>query len=185
MSKMYAIVLSLALAGAAAPLSAQSATDSEEFRVIGNVPALCAGGTVTGGNSTIDLGVLTNTATGRLRSDLVAPEKVITGSFCSARSTIRIQATPMQAQNFTATPPAGFSRTVNYVATATGWTTTPAVFSTAQTTNANATQGRGTAFAGDIVIALNGFSTGGGETLRLIADDSYVGTVIVTLSAVE
>jgi hypothetical protein len=172
-------------AALAAPASAQSTTDSESFQVIGNVPALCAAGTVTGGNNTIDLGVLTDTATGFLRSDLTAPPRIITGSFCSSRSTIRVEATPMVAQNFTAAPPAGFSRTVNYQATASGWTTTPATFSTAQTTNTAATQTRNTAFTGDITVSLSNFATGGGNTLRLVADNRYLGTVVVTLTAVE
>lgn len=169
----------------AAPAAAQSTTDSESFQVIGNVPALCSAGTVTGGNNTIDLGVLTDTATGFLRDDLVAPPRIITGSFCSSRSTVRVEATPMAAQNFTAAPPAGFSRTVNYQATASGWTATPAVFSTAQATNAAATQTRTTAFSGDITVSLDNFTTGGGDALRLVADDRYLGTVVVTLTAAE
>ncbi len=182
--KQLAFATILGAATIAAPASAQS-TDSENFRVVGNVPALCTAGTATGGNSTIDLGVLTNTATGFLRTDLTAPPQVITGSFCSSRSTIRVEATPMLAQNFTAAPPAGFSRTVNFVATAAGWTTTPAVFSTAQATNSGATQSRNTAFSGDITVSLSNFATGGGETLRLVADRNYLGTVVVTLTAVE
>ena len=170
-------------AAIAAPASAQSTTDSKTFQVVGNVPAQCTAGTVTGGNSTVDLGILTDTTTGFLRTDLTAPPKVITGSFCSARSTIRIEATPMVAQTFTATPPNGFSRTVNYQAQASGWTTNPAVFSTAQTTNTAATQSRATAFTGDITVSLSNFTTGGGNALRLVADQTYLGTIVVTLTA--
>lgn len=151
--------------------------------MVGIVPAICSTGTITGGNSTVDLGVLTETSTGFLRTDLAAPPKVITGSFCSSLSTIRVEATRMLAQNFTATPPAGFSRTVDYQATASGWTTTPAVFSTTQTTNSAATQSRTTAFTGDITVSLSDFTTGGGDALRLVADQTYRGTVIVTLTA--
>ncbi|KHK93737.1 hypothetical protein LK12_04705 [Novosphingobium malaysiense] len=174
----------LALAALPAAASAQSATDSstKEFAVTGNVPALCTGGTLTG-DGTFDLGVLTDTATGLLRTDLSAPDQVITGSFCSTRSTIEIAATAMTAQNATATPPAGFSRTVNYVATASGWTTTPASFDTAATTNSAAMQTRDTAFTGDIAVALSNFSTGGGDTLRMVSDTDYQGSVTVTLTA--
>jgi hypothetical protein len=182
---MAGIPTFVALTVLAAPAVAQSSTDTEDFQVVGNVPALCTGGTVSGGNSTFDLGVLTDTSTGFLRSDLTVPQKVITGSFCSSRSTIRVQATPMLAQNFTAVPPPGFSRTVNYVASAVGWTASPAQFSTAQASNPNAVQSRDTAFTGDIVVSLSSFSTGGGEALRLVADNNYLGTVTVTLSAVE
>lgn len=170
-------------AAIAAPASAQSTTDSKTFQVVGNVPSICSAGTITGGITTVDLGVMTDTSTGFLRTDLTAPPKVITGSFCSSRSTIRVEATPMLAQNFTATPPEGFSRTVNYQVTASGWTTTPAVFSTAQTTNSAATQSRTTAFTGDITVLLSNFTTGGGDALRLVADQTYRSTVVVTLTA--
>ncbi len=96
---------------------------------------MCAGGTLVGGNDTFDLGVLIDTTTGFLRTDLAAPGKVLSGAYCSGRSTITVAATAMAAQNFTAAPPAGFSRTVDYTATAAGWTTTPASFATAAASN--------------------------------------------------
>lgn len=174
-------------AGAFAALSAgsaaaQSATDTKSFAVVGNVPALCSGGTITGGGSTFDLGVLIDTTTGLLRTDLAAPPKVLTGSFCSSQSTITVAATPMTAQNFTATPPAGFSRTVDYTATASGWTATAATFATGSGSNPGATQTRPTAFSGDITVAIGTFSTNGGSGLRLVSDTSYVGVVTVTLA---
>lgn len=174
------VVLALALPAAA---QAQSTTATKSFTVQGNVPAMCAGGTITGGNGTFDLGVLADTTTGQLRSDLSAPNKVITGSFCSSRSTIAVAATAMAAQNFTSTPPGGFSRTVNYVATASGWTTTPASFDTGAASNPAAVQTRATAFTGDITVGISGFATGGGNALRLVADTNYSGLVTVTLTA--
>ncbi len=173
-------LIALALPGAAL---AQSTTDTKTFAVVGNVPAMCAGGTLVGGNSTFDLGVLINTTNGFLRPDLAAPNKVLSGAYCSGRSTITVSATPMAAQNFTATPPAGFSRTVDYTATASGWTTTPASFSTASASNPGAVQTRATAFTGDITVGISGFATGGGSTLRLVADTNYRGIVTVTLAA--
>ncbi|MDE2560650.1 MAG: hypothetical protein KGL48_00250 [Sphingomonadales bacterium] len=166
--------------------SGGTATDTsvKQFAVIGNVPIMCTGGTLAG-DGTFDLGVLTDTTTGLLRTDLSAPDQVITGSFCSTRSTINVAATPMTAQNYTATPPSGFSRMVNYVATASGWTTTPASFDTAATSNPADTQTRNTAFTGDITVALSGFATGGGNALRLVADTNYQGAVTVTLTAVN
>jgi hypothetical protein len=179
-------LLTVAMAAAvSAPALAQSTTDTSEFAVIGNVPALCSGGTITGANATFDLGVLVDTSTGLLRTDLAAPAKTITGSFCSARSTINVDADPMLAQNFTAAPPTGFSRRVDYTATASGWTVTPARFDTASAVNGAATQSRDTAFTGDITVALGNFSTGGGNALRLVADTNYLGTVTVTLTAVD
>jgi hypothetical protein len=182
MIKILGYGLALAAAAIAAPACAQSDTDVKNFAVIGNVPALCSGGTLTGAGATFDVGVLIDTATGFLRTDLAAPNKLLAGSFCSARSTITVDATPMLAQTFTATPPAGFSRTVNYTATASGWTATPAVFTVGAASNPAAVQTRPTAFTGDITVGVSDFSTSGGATLRLVADTSYVGTVTVTLA---
>ncbi|WP_236643601.1 hypothetical protein [Flavisphingopyxis soli] len=179
-----ALVLTSGLA-VSTPAFAQSTSDAKQFAVIGNVPALCAGGTIDGANATFDLGVLVDTSTGFLRTDLSAPAKTISGSFCSIRSTIRVDATPIAAQTFTAAPPAGFARTVDFTATASGWTTTPARYATGSATHPDATQTRSTAFTGDISVALSQFATGGGATLRLVADPTYLGTVTVTLTAVD
>lgn len=172
------LLLASAVAALALPAAAQaqSESDTKTFAVIGNVPAMCAGGTLVGGNSTFDLGVLIDTTTGFLRTDLAALSKVLSGAYCSGRSTITVSASAMAAQNFTAAPPAGFSRTVDYTAIAAGWTTAAA-------SNPAATQTRATAFTGDIAVGISGFATGGGNTLRLVADTNYRGLVTVTLAA--
>lgn len=170
---------------ASATVHAATDTDSKNFGVQGSVPPLCVGGTVGGGGEVFDLGVLINTTTGFLRTDLAAPDKVLAGSFCSARSTIAIVATPITAQTFTAAAPAGFSRSVDYLATASGWTTTAATFNTASATNSAATQTRDTAFSGPITVGIDGFATTGGSTLRLVADTEYRGLVTITLTAVN
>jgi hypothetical protein len=159
-------------------------TSTGTVTVTGNVPALCHGGTLTGG-STIDLGVLSDTSTGLLRTDLPAPSRTLTGAFCSTRSVISVEATPLLSQNATGTPPSGFSRTVNYRATASGWTDTAAVFVTGAGSNPAASQNRGTAFQGNIAITLDNFLTGGGTALRLVADPLYRGAVTVTLSVAD
>lgn len=178
-----AVMLVLSMA---APVQAQTLDrDSRTLALTGSVPGLCSGGAVTGGNTTYDLGVLVDTATGLLRTDLAAPDKVMAGSFCSTRSTISVTATPMTAQAFVGTAPSGFSRQVHYTATASGWTTTPASFSTAAAANPGASQSRATAFSGDITIGVSGFATAGGNALRLVADPQYSGQVVVTLTAVN
>jgi hypothetical protein len=179
----YGLILMAAFA--ATPSFAQSDTDVKTFTVTGNVPALCSGGALSGTGSTFDVGVLIDTATGFLRTDLAAPNKQLSGSFCSARSTITVNATPMLAQNFTGTPPANFSRTVNYTATASGWTDAPAVFTVGAASNPAAVQQRPTAFTGDITVGVSSFTTAGGSALRLVADTSYLGTVTVTLAVVN
>lgn len=184
MRRHYAILsaaLALALPGVA---QAQSATDSKTVGVIGTVPPLCFGGTLTG-DGTFDLGVLVDLTTGQLRTDLTAPNKILVGSFCTSRSSITISATPLQAQNYVAAAPNGFSRRVHYRATASGWTVVPASFDTASASNTAATQTRSTAFTGDITVALSNFSTDGGANLRLVGDNSYRGVVTVTLAAVN
>jgi hypothetical protein len=152
------------------------------FPVTGNVPALCSGGTLGTGATAFDLGVLIDTTTGFLRTDLAAPAKILAGAFCTSRSRIAIAATPLQSVTNTAVPGSGFSRAVNYTATATGWTATPATFATGAASNPESGQDRSTPFQGDITIAIGSFSTAGGNGLRLIADPAYQGTVTVTLS---
>lgn len=175
-----------ALAPAAAMAQEQpTVSDSESFQVIGNVPALCSIGIPDNSGAVFDLGVLVDTTTGLLRTDLSAPDKVLAGAFCASRSTIEISATPMQAQNFAGAAPAGFSTAVNYVATASGWTIVPAEFDTGSATNANASQVRASAFTGDITVGISDFSTAGGASLLPVADDEYLGQIVVTLSASE
>ena len=182
-----AATLLIAAAALALPGLAQAQTassDSKTVGVVGTVPSLCFGGTLTGDGS-FDLGVLIDLTTGQLRTDLTAPSKVLVGSFCTSRSTITVSATPLEAQNYVSTPPGGFSRKVHYNAVASGWTATPAIFSTAAASNTAATQSRATAFTGDITVAISNFSTDGGATLRLVGDNSYRGVVTVTLAAVN
>lgn len=181
-----AILLIGASAMAASAARAQDATDtdSREFAVVGTVPALCSGGTLDGGG-TFDFGVLIDTTTGELRDDLSAPPQSMAGAFCSARSTITVEATAMEAQNYLATPPAGFSRAVDYLATASGWSPVAAEFDTAAAANPNAVQLRDSAFTGDISVLVSDLSTTGGDSLKLVADTEYRGTVVVTLAAAD
>ncbi|MFY8048315.1 MAG: hypothetical protein ACOVNS_05790 [Erythrobacter sp.] len=189
--KSHPILIALtATIGLAGPLAAQengggSDTDSEQFQVIGTVPALCSVGLPDNSGGVFDMGVLVDTTTGLLRTDLAAPDKVLSGAFCSSRSTIVVDATPMVAQNFTGTPPAGFASAVDYLATARGWTVTPATFNTATSTNPAATQVRTGAFTGNIAVGVSNFATAGGASLRPVADEEYLGEITVTLSAAE
>lgn len=184
MRSAAAILFALAVAAPGVAEAQASNTDSKTVSIVGTVPAQCFGGTLSGSGS-FDLGVLVDLTTGQLRTDLAAPNKVLVGSFCTSRSTITVSATPLQAQNYVAQPPNGFSRRVHYQATASGWTTTPATYNTAAASNAAATQSRASAFTGDITVAISNFSTDGGSTLRLVGDDDYQGVVTVTLAAVN
>lgn len=185
MIRAAALITAVAALAVSGPASAQvSDSDSKTVGIIGTVPAQCFGGTISGDGS-FDLGVLIDLTTGRLRTDLGAPNEVMVGSFCTSRSTITVNATPLEAQNSIVTPPTGFSRRVHYAATASGWTANPASYNTATASNSAATQSRGGAFTGDITVAISDFSTDGGDTLRLVGDESYRGVVTVTLAAVN
>lgn len=161
---------------------AQSVSDTEDFAVIGTVPAICIGGSIAADGGIFDLGVLVDTSTGLLRTDLSAPSQVLSGGFCSSRSSIAVAATPIVAQTFTSAAPAGFSRSVDFSASASGWTDIPATFSTANSSNPAARQARSTPFTGPITVGIASFATTGGSALRLVADGSYSGTVTVTLT---
>ena len=179
---LLAPVLIAAMPGTA--MAQTTNTSTKNVGVVGTAPAMCFGGTLTGSGN-YDLGVLIDTATGQLRTDLTAPPKVLVGSFCTGRSTISVIATPLAAQNSTVAPPSGFSRQIDYIATASGWTTTPAAYNTATESNGAAIQTRASAFTGDITVAISGFATSGGNSLRLVADDNYRGLVTVTIAAVN
>lgn len=182
--KSLSIGLAALLAAASGPALAQSTTAvAGPFPVTGNVPALCSAGTLSDGNGVFAVGVLVDLTTGFLRNDLSAPSKVLQGSFCTSKSTITVAATPLVAQAFTATPPAGFSKTVHFTATAAGWTPTAASFTTGAATNPAAVQTRETGFTGNITVSIGSFATGGGQTLRLVEDPLYQGAVVVTLAA--
>ena len=184
MRKLILLASALILAVPATAQAQSSSTSSKTVSIIGTAPAMCFGGTLAG-DGTYDLGILIDTTTGQLRTDLTAPPKLLVGSFCTGRSTITIQATPLVAQNFTTSPPGGFARSVDYVATASGWTVTPASYNTAAAANSAATQTRPTSFTGDVSVAISGFSTTGGQSLRLVADNNYRGLVTVTIAAVN
>ncbi|MFL6862426.1 MAG: hypothetical protein ACJ8DZ_05445 [Allosphingosinicella sp.] len=172
----------LLLAGSASAAQAADHATSGPFPVTGNVPALCAGGTLNQDDGVFAVGTLIDTSTGFLLPNLSAPDKVLHGAFCSSRSTITVDATPMTARNATGVPAAGFSRTVNFTATASGWTSVAATFVTGAATHPGAVQTRATGFTGDIVVGIGAFETGGGNTLRLVADPRYEGSVTVTLA---
>lgn len=168
---------------APAVVFAQANPTQLTFPVTGSVARLCAIGAITGGDSTFAVGSLINPATGFLSATLSAPAKTVTGSWCNAPSTITLAATPLGATDV-ATAPAGFTRAVNYTATATGWSATPASFATGAATNPAAVQNATTATAGNITVAIGSFAAAGGDTLRPVASPTYQGAVTLTLAVV-
>jgi hypothetical protein len=161
---------------------AQDTSQAGPVPVTGNAPTFCTAGSLQGADDVYDLGVLIDINTGFLSQTLAAPPKTLTGAFCNAGSTINIAATSIEAQTVGGTPPSGYSDEVDFTATASGWTTTPASFSTATGATAQSSQTRPTAFSGDIIVAIDNFSTSGGSALRMVADPAYQGSVTVTLA---
>jgi len=182
---LRASILALAALSAGAAQAADDTDSVGPMPVTGDVPAMCSAGAVEGGDTVFALGVIVDTATGFLLSDLTAPPKTLAASFCNTRSTISISATPMTAQAFAGPAPQGFSNAVDYTATASGWTDPAARYNTGEAAHPDATQTRPTAFTGDITVDVSAFTTVGGNTLRMVADPLYQGLVTVTLAAVS
>ncbi|PXA88956.1 hypothetical protein DMC25_10245 [Caulobacter sp. D4A] len=175
-----------AMTGAASAQTYGPSDSVGPIQITATVPDnICTIGDLSDGDNLFDVGVMIDTTTGLLLSTLSAPPKVLTGTQCGAPSQLTISATQMTAQAFTTTPPDGFSRGVDYTATASGWTTVDASYATGDAANAAATQTRDTGGSGQITISLSDFATAGGPSLRPVADDTYQGAIVVTLAAIS
>ena len=180
--KKTAILTAAAILVSAGAANAQVGTTSTSpnMPVTGSVPILCAVGTVSG-NGDFPLGTLIDTATGKMRQNITADPRTISGSWCNAPSTISISATQLTAQNSTGTLPGGFSRTLNYTATASGFSALPATFVTGSTPNSTATRNVTGPLTAPITVTVSAV-TPVGDNPFLVADSSYRGTVTVTLA---
>jgi hypothetical protein len=152
--------------------------------VIGDVPTICAVRPLDG-DGIFNVGTLIDTTTGFLRSDLSAPSQVLTASYCNARSVINVTAEPMTAQSYAGAAPSGFSKDVDFTATASGWTEDAAVYATGSASHPAASRTRDSAHSGDITVSLSDFATKGGSALRPVADPEYRGQVVVTLGVAD
>jgi hypothetical protein len=137
--------------------------------------------------TSIPLGALAATDTGAL-APVTAPSVTIAGSWCNTGSTVGVIATPLVAQHYSGVPTSGFTKAVDYTATASGWTATPASYvitsdesGTVTSSTTPASQPATTPAASDIIISLSNFvSPVAGD--RLVADTNYSGTITVTLA---
>ncbi|HEY3811688.1 MAG TPA: hypothetical protein VGL66_00560 [Caulobacteraceae bacterium] len=170
-------------AGATSAAAASATAGPASVPVTGTVVTFCTTGTLTNDTTVFDLGVLTDPNTGLLKNNIAPVSKILNGATCNTVSTITVAASPMTAQDFTTVPPAGFARAIDYTATASGWTTTPAVYVTSQSSNSAANQARNTPFSGQITLTLSSFTTTGGSNLLLVSDPVYSGAITVTLAA--
>jgi hypothetical protein len=184
-SLLLTTLAAMASAGLSAPVFAQETPHTVvSFPVTGFVTRLCSIGAVAGGNGSFSLGSLIDPTSGLLSSTLSAPNKIVAGSWCNAPSTINVAATQLTATGFTGAAPAGFTSTVDFTASASGWSTTPASFATGAAANAAATQPATGATAGPITIGINSFAARGGANLRPVAAAAYGGQVVLTLAIV-
>ena len=160
--------------------------DREEFALDGSVPPSCRLGQPDSGPLDIELVNLAD-ADGRLRSDLLLPERNLAASFCNSASTLTVTATPLLADG-AGRSATGFSRSVDYTVQVAGWTDSPAVFATqssgAQGTGAQngSLQSQPRPRQSDINVLFTNFRTTGGSNLRLIAAPRYTGAVVISLS---
>jgi len=157
--------------------------DDTTIIVNGTVPARCRVGEIRGAGDTFDLGVMIDTSTGLLRRDLSAPDKVVTGSFCNTQSVLTVRAVPMAPEDVTFLSSDAFTRRIDFIATASGWTETPARFKTSAGENqSGAAQIQPNPTDVDLILSLSDFTANGGADRRPVASDDYVGQVTLTLT---
>lgn len=174
-------VLALALAPASA--FAQS-TATGTVGVDGHVAPICILGDPN--PATVDLGQLSASSgprTGRVAT--IAPRTVtLPGSYCNfAGSVVTVLANALVV-NDPAAPPAGFTRAVNYTASAANWASGPSAATTAALRDGTTPSATGSGSIqplpklADISLTFSSFTTPGDSFL--VAGD-YSGTVVVTL----
>lgn len=178
-------VLAIAFAASAVPASAQTkGSDAGTVAVDGRVAPVCVLGAPS--RPTVDLGLLAATSGSRAGRIAVLPDQPVTfpGSFCNfAGTAIRIDATALTAVD-SSTPQPGYSRAINYTATANGWTSDTSGATTAALSDGTSpsTIGTGTTQPlpniANIGVTLSGFTVPG--DLLLVAG-TYNGIVTVTL----
>lgn len=161
------------------------ASDSATITVKGMVGSACHLGDLS--SAQIDVGQLSNNTDGTLASISGTPGTTITGSWCNTGSKITVVATPLVAQGFAGTPPSGFTKAVNYTASASGWGSAAASDTTlgntsgAESASHSGSQALSDPEANTIAVSLSSFSTPGSGD-RLVADSDYEGTITVTLA---
>lgn len=131
---------------------------------------------------------------GRLRAGLTSSAVTLPDSWCNfPDNALTLRATPMSATSAPATPPSGFSRLVNYRATAANWQRNGSTIAVTTVGSANAVSGSAEASGqgveaqyrvADIVVQLDQFIAAGttlGQSPLMVASTSYQGAVIVSL----
>ena len=178
------LLLLAGLALAAAPPAFGDGTATSTITITGSAAQACHLGAAS--NSTLNVGTLANLADGTL-APVADRSTTIDGSWCNTASTLSIIAQPLVAQHYSGSPPAGFTKAVNYTAAASGWTSPSASFTTTgdRSGGGNGTT-PGTADSADpvaqqISVTVSTFATPSAGD-RLVADAEYSGQITVTLA---
>lgn len=148
----------------------------------GRVPDLCQIGGSSTTRDAFAMGTLINTATGQLRRDLRAPDRLLEDSWCNGPSQIEVSAVEMTPQSVVAQLREGFTNAVHFTATVSGWTENPAFYRTdGAAVQSSATQNAPQPRVTSLIVRVSDFRTRDGAQLRPVANRSYLGAVIVTL----
>ena len=170
----------MAMAGllASQPAFAQAAPATGEVTIVGTVADRCL---FTLPSKLIDLGELSlpgaDGSAGRLDTDKVDGATETLEGWCNGTAaTMSVEAFAIENTSFTAAPPSGFDRVINFTATATA--------NNVDAQDDSVSTGAGSAvsvgmFTGEIPVVLSGASTPGSGLL--VAGD-YEGLVRVTLT---
>lgn len=165
-----------------------SDTDEGNVSIDGTVAPLCILGDPT--PVPVDLGQMAQTSGAQVGHIATIANQQVTlpDSFCNfAGSEVTVDASALLTTDPT-TPPAGFSRAVNFTATASGWASTNAAATTAALADGSTPNASGTGSTqplpklADIQVELSNFTTPGDV---LLVSGDYSGTVTVTLGPAQ
>lgn len=170
---------------------AQAASRNAEYKVNAKVDAICSVGT--------QVAPMTLTTTvdknGKLDPALVNRSFVVDGMLCSGPSQITVSATSLRLTLPRNDLPTGQSQTVNFITSATGWTSNPATVTTRDTSPlgslevyAGVPQIQYDAKSGGITIHVSGFAVVAEKTANgrsapaKPVDGNYVATITISLT---
>jgi len=171
-------VAAVIAATAAFPAAAQTTSATGTVTINGSVADRCQ---FTLPSDVINAGELSlqgsGATAGKLDSSKLDGQTRTLQGWCNGTAaTMSVEAQRLVNTTFTTTPPAGFDRVVNYIATATA--------NSANATDTSVTDGAGSSvpvgmFTGDVKVTLSGSSS---PTSGLLVAGDYSGQVLVTLT---
>lgn len=183
--RILALAAPLALVASQALAATTTVPSTTVLTVTGNAPGACTLGVA--GDKTLNIGEMVDPTTGELANISNPPSTSIAGSWCNTASTLTVLATPLVAQSFFGSPPSGFTKAVNYTATVSAWTTTPATFTTSgdvsgvQHNNTPGSEVQGSPSMATMVVSIGSFASPSAGDF-LVADPNYSGTITITLT---